>query len=423
MWQVQMTVEDHGMGDPSISDTVSLVEDGISVEREVNCHEEGIACTIEIRNERQSPVMVHVVDEAPSNVPIEDCGFKSGCEPDIGDISPERVDIRQYVDEEPVRIRYGLFPSTPVSDVQWDSLDIHSVMETSESGVANVIEDDVELEDFSTSLAEIFDEAAIETAREPQDETDGDHGGNSAGVAFKNPESATSQPERAGGDTPEPSRTDVRDDHVQTFGSDRSDEDRGGATVPRSLEIRLDHLTARVEEFAAYADAIEGIIDQYGTGTELVDGIERDLESLNQRLTALDDRVTTVRETHQEDVETVREHHQEDAEAIRCRIERVETAVDDTDARVGSLESETERLDDGLASVRDDTDGLRARLDEFGEELQALRETISTVRDDVDTLSGDVETIHEEVAALDEEIESLRSFRKSLAEISHVPDS
>ena len=46
----------------------------------------------------------------------------------------------------------------------------------------------------------------------------------------------------------------------------------------RSDDLRLAQLRARLEDFAAYADGLEAIIDEHGTATELVDGLRRDFD-------------------------------------------------------------------------------------------------------------------------------------------------
>ncbi|WP_323674918.1 hypothetical protein [Halorubellus sp. PRR65] len=49
-----------------------------------------------------------------------------------------------------------------------------------------------------------------------------------------------------------------------------------------------DYEHARLEDFAAYADALEAIIDEHGTATELVDGLRRDVDAATADVNALE---------------------------------------------------------------------------------------------------------------------------------------
>jgi len=64
----------------------------------------------------------------------------------------------------------------------------------------------------------------------------------------------------------------------------------------RSDDVRFDRLRARLDDFAAYADGLEAIIDEHGTATELVDSLRRDVDATAADLDAVEDRLGTLAE-------------------------------------------------------------------------------------------------------------------------------
>lgn len=127
----------------------------------------------------------------------------------------------------------------------------------------------------------------------------------------------------------------------------------GGSDV-----ARLDHLQSRIDEVAAYTGALETFLDEHGTGAQLIDTLESDLETLRSEVSDTVD-----------------------------RLETTESTVDTIDDQVGSL---TEDVDTVERDVR------KLSLD------------IIEIDDDVDSLEADVEGVEQEVAVLSDELDSVR---------------
>jgi len=175
--------------------------------------------------------------------------------------------------------------------------------------------------------------------------------------------------------------SDSEDRHGESPAIDHTEAQ--SATVPRSLELRLDRLSARMEEFATYATALEAIIDEYGTGSELI-------ADLDGRLDAVESQLTTVNE----ELATIREERDQSLESIRGTLETTQSSVDSVESDVQSLSA---RLDDEVEQVDDRLDALEGTVQTLSEDVESMGETLETIEDD---------------------IESLHQFRRSLAEIS-----
>ena len=362
-------------------DVKTVSRDGVTVERELVCEEAGITGQFAVTSRRDDPVRVRVVDDLPEYFPIDDVAFEAESAPDSGDISTERVAATRVVADEPVRIRYGIVPSEPVAEVRWSAPTVERV-------------------------------EPVEAADAPREEATGGSVGPVSDLAdlFEG-ESGTD----AGNGTDEDTADGVDAGPVAEMPGETGDG------VPGSFGARLDHLSARVEEFAAYAAAVEPLVDERGGGSQLLADIESDLAGLDRRLDAIRAEVETVREEREEREEAVTD--------LREGLDRVDEALDAAESDLQRLEGRADDHDDAIESVEGDVSGvesdlraLESRVEGFEEGLADLEETVGSVEDELATLSGTVESMSEEVARIHDEVETLHEFRKSLAQISDITE-
>lgn len=205
----------------------------------------------------------------------------------------------------------------------------------------------------------------------------------------------------------------------------------------RSEAVHLEHLQARLEEFAAYADGLSELIDEHGTATDIVDDMRDDIaatrasvaavedrldddagehDSVGERLDAVDDRLAAVEErlaTVDERFGTVEERFA----AVEGRFEAVEARVDE---RVADVAEEVSTLDEGLdrTNARLDrvggrTDAVDARVDALADDLDGLRTHV----DDVEARHGDsVTELADHVAELEADLAATEEWREQLGE-------
>jgi len=426
-------------------DVKTVSRDGVVVDRELVDEGDGIAGTFEIESRRDEPVFVHVVEDLPRTLTVEDAAFERGSEPDIGDISSERVSVRHNVTGESVRIRYGIVTPEPLAEHGWTSPIIESVSKT----------------EFTRSTSVDPPAGAPRTAPDPlggeSDETRSSdtpetaRGGSAGDESHGEERSGRSTDEHVGeaDEATADGAADTPDDASWGDGECRATQ----AEIPRSLEVRIDHLGARVQEFSAYASSLEALIDERGTASEIVDGLERDLERLGGRLDRLQVDVESLRVAHDEDVDGIRasvdridsavDGVKTEIDALRAKFDEHGSGVDDLRGEVDShaavldehgeaLEAHEERLDEhdaALDGIEGDVNGaesdLRAledRVDAFEDDLEQFGETLETMETELASVPEDVQAMSEELEAIREEMEQFRSFRKSLAEISNVDE-
>lgn len=148
----------------------------------------------------------------------------------------------------------------------------------------------------------------------------------------------------------------------------------------RSTDVRLHHLESQLQRFAAYADAMEAVIDEHGpaeaflsevrediTAVEsMVDGLEHDMDAASnarhgqrKRLNVLDDEVATLDsrlERLRDRLESLRSNHRRKTADLDERLTEVEPVgqhVDDLETDVATLQETVERLEARLKAVGD----------------------------------------------------------------------
>jgi uncharacterized protein YoxC len=428
------------MDNTDLHDATTVSDDGITVAHDFALTGSGIAVSIDLRSEREGQVMVHVVDGIPSELPVDTVAFRPGDEPDIGDASPERVSFRQRVGDTPVQVNYGIFLSEPAPDIRWERPEIRSVSlvdyaaagpvvgsaghEVTAGGSERFSQLEAELDRNVFGAPVRSSGRTLQPERAPRRVPDGDVERPAEETPTENADGATAAPRDSGTatdrsstgndtDGPEssPSRTDTgsgdgakseppgpdsQQDESATDQADSGtsatatpaddgagdrDTDEQVSDVPRSVEARIDHLSARIEEFAAFSTALQEVIDDHGSGVEIIDRFERELDEMATRVDAV-----------QSDVESLRDDHEDDVASVHADV----------------------------GSVRDDIERIDSRLDEHDADVSDVDESVQSLEESLSSVSADLQRTREEVTELREEVEELNDFRRSLADISNV---
>ena len=210
---------------------------------------------------------------------------------------------------------------------------------------------------------------------------------------------------------------------------------------PKTMMVRVEHLQREVDELTAYREALEGFIEEYGTGeglvqqvrevleqfTEDVDAIEARLSALSGRVDDVDDRLAAL-----DDVRSRIETHEsrlDELSSLGARVEELESL----EPRVSDLEANDERLDELESRVSEFADvderldelsslgprvasleGLESRL-EAVEELESRVEALESLESRLDALEeletrvADLEDVDERLAAVQSELEEVRA--------------
>jgi len=398
---------------------------GVVVEREIARTDDGFVGTFEVESRRDEPVFVHVLEAIPDGLTVEDAAFEPESAPDIGNITGDRISFRHHVTGDPVEVEFWIVSSDAIAESRWTSPVIEAVMESeltrSTRAIAGADAPEIEPNPATgESLAEHPDDVPEQTGSTTTADEAFDDGSSTE-------TSTTDSSDSTPGERTEQVSSDSPDDPNAT-----GSEPRGGSTaeLPRSLQIRLDHLSARVQEFSAYTASLSELIDERGTASEIVAGLEDELDHVGERLDAL--RV---------EMETLQTAHDRDLEDIRASVERVDSALDSVESEVATLETRVRERDDRVDGLESDVESLEDRaatnestVDRIESELSALEDRVASVEATVEQFDEtierldreladvpeDIDTIDERIEEIEGELERLRSFRKSLAEISNL---
>ncbi|MFC7186625.1 hypothetical protein [Halorubrum yunnanense] len=224
--------------------------------------------------------------------------------------------------------------------------------------------------------------------------------------------------------------------------------------VPRSVDVRIARLQSSVADIEAYADALAEFIDGEGTAREILDELDRKVETVESEMDALDDRVDAAdadREDLRETVSGVDDSVDEvsaEVDAVTERVDGVDDRVDGVEATVSTVEDdvsridgETAALDEALDDVDDDietlyeevddaaasaestaerVDDVEARMGRFDEEFDDLWDDLAEVDTRLteveDRLGEDLEDVEAEIDDINDHLEELEAFRERLNE-------
>jgi predicted nucleic acid-binding Zn-ribbon protein len=163
---------------------------------------------------------------------------------------------------------------------------------------------------------------------------------------------------------------------------EESDGPRGSA------DVRLRHVQSRVDDLAAYTDALEEAIDEHGRPAEA-------LADLHEETRALRDELADAREGREEIREAVAD--------LRDEVANVRAQQETTRDRVDDLAAATEDVRDDLEDARD---RQGSRIDRVEGDVDSVATDVRTVRED---LERDLADLRADVADFRELQERLSS--------------
>ncbi|MEF8801893.1 MAG: hypothetical protein V5A38_09480 [Halolamina sp.] len=182
---------------------------------------------------------------------------------------------------------------------------------------------------------------------------------------------------------------------------DELDALRSELGIARADEVRFEHMQSRMEDFEAYANALEEIINTHGTASEFVDGIERKVTDLNDEISAVRSEVTAV----EEGVAAAGDEREELTDEVEALDETVAGLTDELAELHDLVETVDDRTDTLETDLREELDEVR---DEHEREIERIETELETVREQ---LESDFET---EFDSLRDDVESLNEVRRTL---------
>lgn len=425
---------------------VSVSEAGVLVKRNLTCRDGWIIGSVQIESIGTTSVLVHLVDDFPESLPVETAGFRRDQELEGGDITTERASIKQTVEGDSVTVDYGIKLAESVEEVELGPPEIRDVesAELPRSGIAHTDGGDPTggpADDRSDASAPIptgettasgsspgtgiqwGDDVASSTGvkRAVRKVDDEDGGAESTQTADDGRDGSTATDETEpvlGPDRAEPPESAPSSDRSEPEGERAGGSERG-ETTRRSVDARIDWLSARVDEFAAYTTALEELIDDHGTAPEFMERMEGDLEDLEGRLESVQEDVDSVEAAHRTATEDLHRKTDDLDQRLDEARTTLEAELEDIDDRVSDS---VERIDDDLADQQavvethsDDIERLTEQVTEVGDELEAVRETVGAVDDQTAELAEEVHAMRDDLRSIRSDVQELTEFRDSLS--------
>ena len=416
-------------------DDVTVSDDDVLVKRALTSKDGWIIGMVRIESSRQERVLVHIVDEFPDNLPVETTGFKRGIKRDMNEISTQGVSIKQNVENEPVTVTYGIELAETVPEVEFEPPTIQRVEAAGPTQSAaprgNGCEPShgggKEGEDFwraatgnsasTTPMLSTMDEthddptvvAAMELASKQIDtespEAPSDHNDDQGPG-----EGATGESDSLGAKP----MTDSEGPHAAAT-TDRNE----GRPTRRSIETRIDWLSARVDKFAAYSTALEELIDDHGTAPEFIDQIKNDLEDCEQQIQSVEDEVDFLQESHSDAVEDLRRETGDLDQRLDEAQQTFETEIEGANRHFGdkfeAIEADITAQSGAIGSAKSDIKALDDRITGVEADVDEIRDSVQTVEEDLSDFADELTRMREEFSALRAEINELSEFKESLA--------
>lgn len=177
---------------------------------------------------------------------------------------------------------------------------------------------------------------------------------------------------------------------------------------PESTNVRIRHLQSRVEDLAAYTQALEEFLDENGTAEQLLSEFEEEVAGLTEDVADMESRLGTDEETlaRIEDLEAELESVDvgEEFESVHERFEELEELV-------GANTSDTTALTGEVESIKDD---LETELSDVAAEVDSVSDQLDSVEGDLD---GRLDTIESDVRDVKDELAEIQEWRSQLSTV------
>ncbi|WP_254862629.1 hypothetical protein [Halovivax gelatinilyticus] len=297
------------------------------------------------------------------------------------------------------------------SDDQSIELDIDAAAErvaNQRGGDEDVKTDSSDPSDETT--VEFDDSSVSEPESQPSDEADDD---TDDGESDETSGVADPDPSPSGESTESLTPTEVASSLATAIRSEEIDTD-DLQTIRDALEptsepisaVKVEHLQNRVEEVAAYSNALETFLEEEGTGAQVIERVTSELESIRSDIDALESELEKS-SSSVDSVEQSVDSLTDTMSALESSVSENTTSIDTVESRLDSLAELTETIESSVGELDGKADGL-------DEDLSSLETTVSAVESDVGSVTSDIESVTDDIEELDTSVEELESDLESV---------
>ncbi|MCT9096111.1 hypothetical protein [Haloarchaeobius sp. HME9146] len=376
----------------TLSNTTTVSQDGITVEKGIAPGDKRMTVRYQVTSEREGPAAIRLVEPLGAEFPLESLNLDGAGHGDwLLEEGGSRVALVDIVDAgETVTTSYVVHSGDPTS--------VESVLEAPIIDMVDPVE----------------------------------------------PASARTQAGLADGDGQEPATDEqpviapvVDEETVVTALVDALDSgavdadqldtlrDHIAPAIARSDEVRFRHLQSRLEDFAAYADGLEALIDEHGTASDIVVELKADIGRVRDDLAAATDRLDEASAGHA-NVGARFDAAEAQLSTVASRLDTVEERLKTIDGRLTTVDDRLASVDDAIDRIDDRLDAMDARFetadgrfDQLDERLATMDGRLDDLATDLDAARSRVETVDdnldESTAALSEDLDSMADRLDDLA--------
>jgi len=433
------------MSDSQAYDRAQVSSDGVTVTKRFEADEFPVpAIAFEFESERDESVLVKLIDAVPDSIEVEDLGFHPEYGSEFWTIEDDSITFERDLEAgASYTTVYGIratdtdnieqFLTEPTLERVDPPLsdDEEIIPETGDDVIKDAIAGDGEIpglddEDDGDDTTE--EDVGTLDLKDPN--TDGETG----------PRASTGKPDTSGGDSADGSTTDSADDSTTDSAddstTDSADEQSGSVSVDDSVvsalaeEIRQGDVSAEdvkllrrafevageeggtinaqirqiqtdIADLRAYTGSLEEFLDENGTGEQLIEEFDGQLDSFREQLDSFEGQL--------DELETEMSGVSEDVESVQTEMSGVSEEVDE-------LGEDVDRLSETVDTVSED-------VDEFGEEMETVTADMDSLEATIDDIEGEIQEIREEmtdgdvderVDSMAEDIEDLKTWQEQI---------
>jgi len=382
------------MSDSQAYEEVAISSDGVRVVKRFEEEEFPVpAIAFEFASEREEAVEVHLTDDVPDGVEVEDLGFHPEYGSEYWTIDEEQItfekdlaanseyttvygiratgtdDVEQFLTEPSIE---EVDPPLPEADDAAGEVTDDIIPESDDDVVRDVISGDgsvpgLEEEDSSESEGDDIGTLDLKDPNAPEgEETTVSSDGESA-----NGETAGA-PVAAEGSIVSAMAHEIRENEVavddlklvQRAIDKLSEEDQTDGVK----DARIERLQTDIADLRAYTDALEEFLEENGTGEQLIEDFEEQLEQFDADLTEMRSDVAATTDTV-DVVEEEVDEMQSEMNAVTDDVESVESSVSDLQETIDQLEASVAELEEEVTE-----EDVTERLEDIESELTELRD-------------------------------------------------
>lgn len=446
------------MSDSQAYDTVQVSSDGVTVTKRFEADEFPVpAIAFEFESERDESVLVKLIDAVPEGVEVEDLGFHPEYGSEFWTIENESIsferdmeagasyttvygiraadtdNIEQFLDD-PTLERV----EPPLPD---DGGDL--IRGSGDNVIKDAIAGDGEIPGLDDEDEESEDESAEEdvgtldlkdpnTERETRQTTDSGGSSDDSGSGAATDDSAGgSTADSAGGAATDDSGGGVGTDDSAGVSVDESvvsalaEEIRQGAVsaedvklLRRAFEVagqeggtinaQIRQIQTDIADLRAYTGSLEEFLAENGTGKQLIEEFEGQLDSFRDQLDSFEGQLDEL---------------EAEFGTVRDDVGAVQTEMNTVSEEVETVSEEVDSVGEEVDSVGEEVDSVGEELDQFGEDIETVTADMDSLEATIADIEGEIEEIREEmtdadvgerVDSMEADIKDLKSWQKQI---------